>query len=157
MADTAIEPPVVEVAADAAVADAATDAPVAVDAAVAEDAAVADAATDAPVVEAAAVADAATDAEPSAPAAFAAVTENAPDSAATPLPDGAVAATGDGSAPEGHAVKGNAESRLYHVPGSQWYDATDAEFWFASAAAAEAAGFLPAGGSAKQQVEGADA
>ena len=73
------------------------------------------------------------------------------------LPEGAVAAQEDGSAPEGYEVKGNANSGLYHVPGSQWYDATDAEFWFASAEDAEKAGFKPAGGEEKQQVEDEDA
>jgi large subunit ribosomal protein L17 len=72
---------------------------------------------------------------------------------AVELPAGAVAATEDGAAPEGHEVKGNADSGLYHVPGSQWYDATVAEFWFASAEDAEKAGFKPAGGAAKQEVE----
>lgn len=69
------------------------------------------------------------------------------------LPEGAVAATEDGSAPEGYTVKGNADSGLYHVEGSQWYDATIAEFWFQDAEAAEAAGFKPAGGAAKQEVD----
>ena len=72
---------------------------------------------------------------------------------AVELPAGAVAALADGSAPEGYDVKGNAESGLYHVPGSQWYDATEAEFWFASAEDAQAAGFKPAGGAAKQAVD----
>ncbi|WP_353952892.1 50S ribosomal protein L17 [Knoellia sp. S7-12] len=73
--------------------------------------------------------------------------------AAVELPKGAVASNEDGSAPEGHTVKGNADSGKYHVEGSQWYDQTDAEFWFASAEDAQAAGFEPAGGEAKQQVE----
>ena len=77
--------------------------------------------------------------------------------AAVELPKGAVASNEDGSAPEGHEVKGNANSGLYHVPGSQWYDATEAEFWFASAEDAEKAGFKPAGGPEKQQVEDDDA
>lgn len=77
--------------------------------------------------------------------------------AAAALPEGAVASEEDGSAPEGYDVKGNANSGLYHVPGSQWYDATDAEFWFASAEDAEKAGFKPAGGEEKQQVEDEDA
>ena len=72
--------------------------------------------------------------------------------AAVDLPEGAVATTEDGSAPEGHDVKGNANSGLYHVPGSQWYDSTEAEFWFASAEDAEKAGFKPAGGAEKQEV-----
>ena len=61
------------------------------------------------------------------------------------LPAGAVAATADGEAPEGYTVKGNADSGLYHEPDGQWYAATVAEFWFASAADAEAAGFTKAG------------
>ncbi|MGL5851669.1 MAG: 50S ribosomal protein L17, partial [Phycicoccus sp.] len=65
------------------------------------------------------------------------------------LPAGAVAPLEDGSAPEGYSVKGNADSGKYHVEGSRWYDQTVAEFWFADAAAAEAAGFTPAGGAAK--------
>ena len=71
--------------------------------------------------------------------------------AAVDLPEGAVATTEDGSAPEGYDVKGNANSGLYHVPGSQWYDSTEAEFWFASAEDAEKAGFKPAGGAEKQE------
>jgi large subunit ribosomal protein L4 len=58
----------------------------------------------------------------------------------------------DGSAPEGFEVKGNKDSMKYHVPGSRWYDATDAEVWFRTAEAAEAAGFVPAGGAAAQHV-----
>ncbi|GAA3610108.1 hypothetical protein GCM10022199_12290 [Marihabitans asiaticum] len=74
----------------------------------------------------------------------------APAETAVELPQGAVAATEDGSAPEGYDVKGNADSGKYHVPGSQWYDATEAEFWFASAEDAQAAGFEPAGGESAQ-------
>jgi len=72
---------------------------------------------------------------------------------AVELPAGAVAATEDGAAPEGYTVKGNADSGKYHVEGSQWYDQTVAEFWFETAEAAEAAGFEPAGGASKQQVD----
>ncbi len=73
--------------------------------------------------------------------------------AAVALPEGAVAPTEDGSAPEGYTVKGNANSGKYHVEGSQWFDQTEAEFWFRDAEAAEAAGFEPAGGADKQQVD----
>jgi large subunit ribosomal protein L4 len=66
-------------------------------------------------------------------------------------PDSA-AALEDGSAPEGFEVKGNKDSMKYHVPGSRWYDATVAEVWFRSAEAAEAAGFVPAGGAKAQDV-----
>jgi large subunit ribosomal protein L17 len=61
--------------------------------------------------------------------------------AADDLPAGALAATEDGAAPAGHEIKGNRDSGLYHVPGSRFYNQTVAEFWFASAEAAEAAGF----------------
>ncbi|WP_436492397.1 50S ribosomal protein L4 sunset domain variant [Actinokineospora sp. HUAS TT18] len=47
----------------------------------------------------------------------------------------------DGSQPEGFPIKGNADSMLFHVPGSAFYDRTVAEVWFATAEAAEAAGF----------------
>lgn len=64
---------------------------------------------------------------------------------------GAVAATADGSAPEGADIKGNADSMKFHVPGSRWYDQTIAEVWFKNADDAKAAGFEPAGGEAAQQ------
>src|SRR5699024_4461046 len=67
-------------------------------------------------------------------------------------PDSA-APTVDGSAPEGFAVKGNKDSMKYHVEGSRWYDQTEAEVWFRSAEAAEAAGFEPAGGAAAQSAD----
>ena len=47
----------------------------------------------------------------------------------------------DGSQPAGFPVKGNADSMLYHVPGSSFYARTVAEVWFGTAEAAEAAGF----------------
>ncbi|MBC8092573.1 MAG: 50S ribosomal protein L4 [Pseudonocardia sp.] len=47
----------------------------------------------------------------------------------------------DGTEPEGFPVKGNADSMLYHVPGSSFYARTVAEVWFATAEAAEEAGF----------------
>lgn len=43
--------------------------------------------------------------------------------------------------PEGFEIKGNASSKLYHLPGSSFYNRTKAEVWFATAEAAEAAGF----------------
>ena len=44
-------------------------------------------------------------------------------------------------APEGFEIKGNSDSMLYHLPGTPFYDRTVAEVWFATAEAAEAAGF----------------
>lgn len=59
----------------------------------------------------------------------------------------------DGSSPDADkfVVKGNKDSMKYHVPGSQWFDATEAEVWFTTAEAAKAAGFEPAGGEDAQQ------
>jgi large subunit ribosomal protein L4 len=62
------------------------------------------------------------------------------------LPKGAKAPLKSGGAPKGYEVKGNADSGLYHEPDGQWYDQTDAEFYFKSAEDAEAAGFTRAGG-----------
>jgi large subunit ribosomal protein L17 len=63
-------------------------------------------------------------------------TEEAPygEGSHAPLDDPAVA-------PDGFPVKGNEDSKLYHVPGSAHYDRTVAEVWFATPEAAEAAGF----------------
>lgn len=79
--------------------------------------------------------------------------DDAPEAdAATDFGPDSHAALEDGSAPEGFDVKGNKDSMKYHVPGSRWYDATEAEVWFRSADAAKAAGFVPAGGEAAQQI-----
>jgi large subunit ribosomal protein L4 len=69
--------------------------------------------------------------------------KGAPEKGAEEGPYGAQshAPLADGSQPEGFPVKGNADSMLYHVPGSSFYARTEAEVWFASAEAAEAAGF----------------
>ncbi len=74
-----------------------------------------------------------------APSATAAPATAAP--ATADLPKGAVVGAADGSAPVGYEIKGNGDSGLYHVPGSRFYKQTVAEFWFASAEDAEAAGF----------------
>ncbi|SFB31268.1 large subunit ribosomal protein L17 [Amycolatopsis marina] len=62
-------------------------------------------------------------------------TENAP------YGEGSHAALEDGAQPEGFPIKGNEGSKLYHTPESSHYKQTTAEVWFASAEAAEAAGF----------------
>ena len=57
----------------------------------------------------------------------------------------------DGAQPEGFPIKGNADSMLYHVPGTSFYNRTVAEVWFRSAEAAEDAGFqLPPSQRAKK-------
>ncbi|MQA15623.1 MAG: 50S ribosomal protein L17 [Pseudonocardiaceae bacterium] len=58
-----------------------------------------------------------------------------------PYGEGSHAATEDGAQPAGFPVKGNESSKLYHVPGSPFYERTTAEVWFVSEEAAEAAGF----------------
>ena len=64
---------------------------------------------------------------------------------AGPYGAGSHAPLPDGGQPDGFPVKGNDDSKLYHVPGSAFYDRTVAEVWFATADDAEAAGFsLPA-------------
>ncbi|MCU1391654.1 MAG: rplD [Ilumatobacteraceae bacterium] len=63
-----------------------------------------------------------------------------------PLEDASVA-------PEGFEIKGNAQSNLYHVPGSRYYKSTVAEVWFATEAAAEAAGFSKPGAKAADAEE----
>ena len=57
------------------------------------------------------------------------------------VPLGAIAGDGTPICPPGFPVKGNAQSRIYHEPGQVSYPPTVAEFCFASAEAAEAAGF----------------
>ncbi|MGH3384668.1 MAG: 50S ribosomal protein L17 [Nocardioidaceae bacterium] len=65
-----------------------------------------------------------------------------------PYGAGSAAPLEDGSAPEGFAIKGNADSMKYHEPDGRWYEQTVAEVWFRTAEAAEAAGFAKAGESA---------
>jgi large subunit ribosomal protein L17 len=89
------------------------------------------------------------DAAESAEQASGAATEAAEESTSTedaPYGEGSHAPLDDpAEAPEGFPVKGNEDSKLYHVPGSSHYDRTVAEVWFATPEAAEAAGFqLPA-------------
>lgn len=59
----------------------------------------------------------------------------------SPYGEGSRAALDDESMPDGFEIKGNASSKLYHVPGSSFYDRTKAEVWFATNEDAEAAGF----------------
>ncbi len=44
--------------------------------------------------------------------------------------------------PAGYDIKGNRDSMKFHTPESQWYGQTEAEVWFNSVEAAEAAGFV---------------
>jgi large subunit ribosomal protein L4 len=66
---------------------------------------------------------------------------------------GGVKADAEGNGPETHLIKGNADSMLYHVPGSSHYRRTKAEVWFDTEGHAEAAGFRK---PASQRTEGDD-
>jgi|GEM_PF-14516 len=57
------------------------------------------------------------------------------------LPTGAHAPLEDGAQPDGYEIKGNADSMLYHLPGTRFYNQTEAEVWFDTAESAEAAGY----------------
>ena len=57
------------------------------------------------------------------------------------LPTGAHAPLEDDAQPDGYEIKGNADSMLYHQPGTPFYDRTIAEVWFDTAENAEAAGY----------------
>jgi small subunit ribosomal protein S2 len=50
----------------------------------------------------------------------------------------------DGSAPEGFEIKGNENSKKFHASTSPWFERTNADVWFRTAEAAEAAGFVNA-------------
>jgi len=55
--------------------------------------------------------------------------------------------------PDGYPIKGNADSMKYHQPEGRWYEQTVAEVWFATAEAAEEAGFAEAGSKASDEEE----
>lgn len=58
-----------------------------------------------------------------------------------PYGPGSARAADDGSGPEGWAIKGNADSMLYHTEDSPYFGRTKAEVWFRDEEAASAAGF----------------
>jgi small subunit ribosomal protein S2 len=92
-------------------------------------------------------ADAAADAAAEAPATEAPAAEQKDEPAAAPegeYGDDSAAPLEDGSAPEGFDIKGNKTSKKFHAPSSPWYDRTNAEVWFRTPEAAEAAGFVNA-------------
>jgi small subunit ribosomal protein S2 len=78
---------------------------------------------------------------------------------ATPVAEGdadSAAPLEDGSAPEGFEIKGNKNSMKFHAPSSPWYARTNAEIWFRTAEAAEAAGYANAETSTDAAAEGTD-
>ena len=60
-----------------------------------------------------------------------------------PYGKGSAKAGADGSGPAGWAIKGNADSMLYHPVDSPAYEVTIAEVWFVDEKTARAAGFDP--------------
>jgi small subunit ribosomal protein S2 len=96
--------------------------------------------------------DAKTDDTPASEATGAATEAKAADEAAEAATDAPASEFGadsaapleDGSAPEGFEVKGNKGSKKFHAPSSPWYARTNADVWFKTAEAAEAAGFVNA-------------
>ena len=85
------------------------------------------------------------------------VVDDAAETASVAVWDGSVDATDDGEAPEGHDIKGNASSMLYHEPDSRYYKATKAEVWFDSVESAEAAGFSKPGADKEEAADADDA
>jgi hypothetical protein len=132
------------------------------DAAAVEEAAPAPAATKAPAKKAAKAPAPVEEAEPAAdePVADEAVAdadEAVADADEAPHGPGSHAPLEDDEQPEGFAIKGNADSMLYHLPGSRFYNQTKAEVWFATETDAEAAGFsLPASQQAEHDEAGQD-
>lgn len=112
--------------------------PAASEAPAAADTAEAAAATDVETAEDSAVA---ADTGETAEAADTAEVEESASTEDAPYGEGSHAPLDDGSEPDGFPIKGNEDSKLYHVPGSSHYAQTAAEVWFATAEAAEAAGF----------------
>jgi small subunit ribosomal protein S2 len=150
-----------EKAATAATGDATTEAPAAdaTDDAATTDAATTDAAPEAPAAEAPAT-EVAAEAATTAPEEVA--TEAAVSTSATAGGEGefgpdSAAPLEDGSAPEGFEVKGNKNSMKFHAPSSPWYGRTNAEVWFRSTDAAEAAGFANAEATESTDGESGDA
>ena len=120
------------------------------DAATVEEAAPARAATKAPTKKAAKTPTPVEEDEPT-------VDEPAAAAEEAPHGPGSHAPLEDDDQPEGFPIKGNADSMLYHLPGSRFYNQTKAEVWFATEADAEAAGFsLPASQQADHDEAGQD-
>ncbi len=65
---------------------------------------------------------------------------------------GGVLPADDGSGPETHLIKGNAQSMLYHTTESRYYKATKAEVWFDTEENAIAGGFSKPGSQKEDDV-----
>ena len=58
--------------------------------------------------------------------------------------------------PEGYPIKGNADSMLYHLPDTSFYNRTVAEVWFDTEESAKAAGFTRPASQLKKEAEAAE-
>ncbi|WP_337692368.1 30S ribosomal protein S2 [Nocardioides cynanchi] len=122
----------------------------------------AEAVADAPAAEEAPAETTEVDAEAATTAPETVATEATADSAAPVSTEGEFGADSaapleDGSAPEGFEIKGNKNSMKFHAPSSPWYARTNAEVWFRTAEAAEAAGFANAESGADAAAESTEA
>jgi ribosomal protein S2 len=103
------------------------------------------AASEAPAADAAAEAKTEAPAEAKTEAATEAPAEaKADEKSEAPYGADSAAALEDGSAPEGFEIKGNENSKKFHASTSPWFERTNADVWFRTAEAAEAAGFVNA-------------
>ena len=76
---------------------------------------------------------------------------------ASPHGDGSHAPLPDDAMPEGYPIKGNADSMLYHLPDTSFYNRTVAEVWFDTEESAKAAGFTRPASQLKKEAEAAAA
>lgn len=72
---------------------------------------------------------------------------------ASPFGEGSHAPIEGDEMPEGFPIKGNADSMLYHLPDTSFYNRTVAEVWFATEDAAKAAGFTRPASQLKKEEE----
>jgi large subunit ribosomal protein L4 len=77
----------------------------------------------------------------------------AAEAAASPHGEGSHAPIEGDEMPDGFPIKGNATSKLYHLPETSFYNRTTAEVWFATEEAAESAGFTRPASQLKKEEE----
>ena len=77
----------------------------------------------------------------------------AAEAAASPHGEGSHAPIEGDEMPDGFPIKGNATSKLYHLPETSFYNRTVAEVWFATEEAATAAGFTRPASQLKKEEE----
>ena len=77
----------------------------------------------------------------------------AAEAAASPHGEGSHAPIEGDEMPDGFPIKGNASSKLYHLPETSFYNRTVAEVWFATEEAAESAGFTRPASQLKKEEE----